>query len=152
MALPQFIFWRSLQRERTVTKVLQSRFYWSSLFKDTYEHAESCDNCQRTGGISKRNEIPLQNMLEVEVINCWGINFVRPFPLSFSNEYIFVELDYISKWVEEITSPKVDSKTVIKFLKKNTFTHFGTPRVLINGGGSHFCNMQLTKALYHYGV
>lgn len=41
---------------------------------------------------------------------------------------------------------------VIKFLKKNIFTRFGTPRVLISDEGSHFCNSQLEKALEHYGV
>ncbi|MCI09223.1 protein NYNRIN-like, partial [Trifolium medium] len=32
------------------------------------------------------------------------------------------------------------------------FTRFGTPRVLISDGGSHFCNSQLAKTLEHYGV
>ena len=35
-----------------------------------------CDQCQRIGGISRRNEMPLQNILEVEVFDCWGIDFV----------------------------------------------------------------------------
>jgi len=63
-----------------------------------------------------------------------------------------VAVDYVSKWVEAIASPKADSKTVIKFLKKNIFNRFGTPWVLISDGGSHFCNSQLAKALEHYGV
>ncbi|CAJ2677728.1 unnamed protein product [Trifolium pratense] len=138
--------------ERTAAKILQSGFFWPSLFKDTYEHARRCDNCQRIGGISRRNEMPLQNMHVVEVFDCWGIDFVGPFPSSFSNEYILVAVDYVSKWVEAIASPKADGKTVIKFLKRNIFTRFGTPRVLISDGGSHFCNSPLAKALEHYGV
>jgi hypothetical protein len=122
------------------------------LFKDAYEHAQKCDNCQKTGGISRRNEMPLQNILVVEVFDCWGIDFVGPFPSSCSNEYILVAVDYVSKWVEAIASPKADGKTVIKFLKRNIFSRFGTPRVLISDGGSHFCNSQLKKALEHYGV
>jgi transposase InsO family protein len=58
----------------------------------------------------------------------------------------------VSKWVEEIASPKADSKTVIKFLKKNIFSRFGMPRVLVSDGGSHFCNAPLEKVLEHYGV
>ncbi|CAJ2671898.1 uncharacterized protein LOC123891769 [Trifolium pratense] len=138
--------------ERTAAKVLQSGFFWPTLFKDAYQHAQKCDKCQMTGGISKRNEMPLQNILVVEVFDCWGIDFVGPFPSSFSNEYILVAVDYVSKWVEAIASPKADGKTVIKFLKKNIFTRFGTPRVLISDGGSHFCNSQLEKALENYGV
>jgi transposase InsO family protein len=91
-------------------------------------------------------------MLEVEVFDCWGIDFVGPFPSSFSNEYILVAIDYVSKWVEAIASPKADAKTVIKFLKKNIYSRFGVPRVLISDGGSHFCNTPLEKVLQHYGV
>jgi hypothetical protein len=138
--------------ERTAAKVLQSGFFWPTIFKETYEYTQRCDKCQRTGGISRRNEMPLQNIHVVEVFDCWGIDFVGPFPSSFSNEYILVAVDYVSKWVEAIASPKADGKTVVKFLKKNIFTRFGTPRVLISDGGSHFCNSQLAKALEHYGV
>ena len=63
-----------------------------------------------------------------------------------------VVVDYVSKWVEAVISPNDDSKMVVKFLKKNIFTRFGTPRVLISGGGAHFCNTQLAKALDHYRV
>ena len=102
-----------------------------------------CDQCQRMGGISRRNEMPLQNIMEVEVFDCWGIDFVGPFPSSFGNEYILVVVDYVSKWVEAVAAPKNDAKTVVKFLKKNIFARFGVPRILISDGGTHFCNDQL---------
>ena len=102
--------------------------------------------------MSKRHEMPLSNILEVEVFDCWGIDFMGPFPSSCGNEFILVAVDYVSKWVEAIACAKADGKTVIKFLKKNIFSRFGTPRVLISDGGSHFCNVQLKKALEHYGV
>ena len=96
--------------------------------------------------------MPLQGILEVEVLDCWGIDFVGPFPPSFNNEYILVAVDYVSKWVEALACPKNDANTVIKFLKRQIFSRFGTPRVLISDGGSHFCNAQLAKVLKHYGV
>ncbi|XP_052736729.1 uncharacterized protein LOC128197917, partial [Vigna angularis] len=87
-----------------------------------------------------------------DVFDCWGIDFVGPFPPSFNNEYILVAVDYVSKWVEALACPKNDASTVIKFLKRQIFSRFGTPRVLISDGGSHFCNYQLEKVLKHYGV
>jgi len=136
--------------ERTAAKVLQAGFFWPSLFKDANEYFKRCDNCQRTGNISKRHEMPLNNIQEVEVFDCWGIDFIGPLPSSFSNEYILLAVEYVSKWVEAIPPQKADAKTVIKFLKKNIFCRFGTPRVLISDGGSHFCNAQLQKVLEHY--
>ena len=49
------------------------------------------------------------------------------FPKSNGNEYIFVAVDYMSKWVEAAATPTNDAKIVLKFLKNNIFTRFGTP-------------------------
>ncbi|XP_028223464.1 uncharacterized protein LOC114404948 [Glycine soja] len=54
--------------------------------------------------------------------------------------------------VEAIATPKDDARVVIKFMKKNIFSRFGVPRVLISDGGTHFCNNQLKKVLEHYNV
>ncbi|KAL4323400.1 hypothetical protein GQ457_11G026390 [Hibiscus cannabinus] len=59
---------------RTAAKVLQSGFYWPTLHKDAQLFCQQCDRCQRTGNISKRNEMPLQNILEVELFDVWGID------------------------------------------------------------------------------
>ncbi|XP_014633941.1 uncharacterized protein [Glycine max] len=96
--------------------------------------------------------MPLQNIIEVEVFDCWGIDFFGHFPSSYGNEYLLLAIDYVSKWVEAIAAPKNDAKTVIKFLKKNIFARFGVLRVLINDGGLHFCNAQLQKVLGQYNV
>ncbi|GAU36667.1 hypothetical protein TSUD_15800 [Trifolium subterraneum] len=120
--------------QRTAAKVLQSGFFWPTLFKDCVNYVKNCDKCQRTGTITKRDEMPLQGMLEVEPFDCWGVDFMGPFPSSKSNLYILVCVDYVTKWVEAIASPKNDAHTVVKFLKKNIFSRFGVPRVLISDG------------------
>ena len=50
-------------------KVLQSSYYWPSIFKDVYGFAKCCDRCQRTGNITQRNEMSLINILEIEVFD-----------------------------------------------------------------------------------
>ena len=112
---------------------------------------KQCDKCQRPEGVTRRNELPLTVIEEVKVFDCWGINFIGPFPPSFTNEYILVAVDYVSKWVEAIPCARADAKTVVTFLKKNIFSKFDSPRVLISDGGSHFCNSQLKRVLEHYG-
>ncbi|XP_061370522.1 uncharacterized protein LOC133313205 [Gastrolobium bilobum] len=61
-------------------------------------------------------------------------------------------VDYVSKWVEAVALPTNDAKVVIKFLKKNILTRYGTPRCLISDGGKHFINRQLERLLEKYGV
>ncbi|XP_058759440.1 uncharacterized protein LOC131632726 [Vicia villosa] len=75
-----------------------------------------------------------------------------PFLPSFANENILVAVDYVSKWVEVIATPKADAKTVLKFLNRNIFTRFGMPKVIISDGGSHFVNEQVAKVLDKYHI
>ncbi|KAK8523091.1 hypothetical protein V6N12_047624 [Hibiscus sabdariffa] len=101
----------------------------------------------KSGNISRRNEMTLQNILEVKLFDVWGIDFMSSFPSSHGDLYILLAVDYVSKWVEAIATPKNDAKTVMKFLHKNIFTRFGVPRALISDKGSHFDNKLTTKAL-----
>ncbi|KAL4301755.1 hypothetical protein GQ457_10G012990 [Hibiscus cannabinus] len=137
---------------RTAAKVLQSGFYWPTLHRDAQLFCQQCDRCQRTGNISKRNEMPLQNILEVELFDVWGIDFMGPFPSSFGNLYILLAVDYVSKWVEAIATTHNDAKIVQRFIKKNIFTRFGTPRVIISDEGRHFDNRSIAAALRKLGI
>ena len=96
--------------------------------------------------------MPLNSILEVELFDVWGMDFMGPFPVSFGNQYILVAVDYVSKWVEAMASPTNDAKVVLKFLQKYIFTRFGTPRAIISDEGTHFCNKYLGQLLDKYGV
>jgi len=65
--------------------------------------------------------MPLQNIQEIEVFYCWGIHFIGSLPSSFSNEYILLAVEYVSRWVEAIPTQHTNSKTVTKFLKRIFF-------------------------------
>ncbi|CAN6677893.1 unnamed protein product [Malus baccata var. baccata] len=114
---------------KTAAKVLQSGFFWPTLFKDAYLFCSTCDRCQRLGNISKRNEMPQQSLLVVELFDVWGIDFMGPFPSSFNNQYVLVAVDYVSKWVEAIATPTNDHKVVLRFLQGTIFprTVYKTP-------------------------
>ena len=55
---------------KTTAKVLQLGFYWPTLFKDAYAHVKAYDVCQRMGNISRHNEMPLNNILELSCLMC----------------------------------------------------------------------------------
>ncbi|KAK8597270.1 hypothetical protein V6N13_001906 [Hibiscus sabdariffa] len=137
---------------RTAANVLQSGFYWHTLFKDAHNYYKACDRCQRTGNISRRNEMPLQCILEVELFDVWGIDFMGPFPSSHGDLYILLAMDYVSKWVEVIATPRNDAQTVLKFLHQLIFTRFGVPGAIISDEGTHFDNKLIAKAAQKYGI
>ena len=100
---------------RTAAKIMQSGYFWPTIFKDAYDFVKGCDRCPRTGNITSRHEMPLTNILEVKVFYVWGIDFMGPFPPSFGNLYILVAVDYVSKRVETTALPTNDAKTVVTF-------------------------------------
>ncbi|RVW61766.1 Pro-Pol polyprotein [Vitis vinifera] len=113
--------------QKTAMKVIQSGFWWPSLFKDAHSMCKGCDRCQR-------------------------LDFMGPFPMSFGHSYILVGVDYVSKWVEAIPCRSNDHRVVLKFLKDNIFARFGVPKAIISDGGTHFCNKPFETLLAKYGV
>ena len=86
-------------------------------------------------------------ILEVELFGLMGMDFMGPFHSSFSNLYILLAVDYISKWVKVIPTRTNDANVVVKFLRSHIFTQFDAPRALITNGGTHFCNKLVDKVL-----
>ena len=109
------------------------------------------DKCQRMGSILKWDEPPL-HILEVELLDIWGMDFMCPFHSLFSNLYILLTVDYVSKWVEAIPTRTNDARVVAKFLCSHIFTRFGTSRALITDGGTHFFNKLVDNVMRKYGV
>ncbi|XP_073273265.1 uncharacterized protein [Primulina huaijiensis] len=160
--------WNSQDKNKFLIEV--KKFYWDDpyLFKycpdqifrrcipdnevNTHLFCKSCENCQKMGSISKRNMMPLNPIIIIEIFDSWGIDFMGPFPLSFGYTYILVAVDYVSKWIEAIACRTNDHKVVIKFLKENIFSRFGIPRAIISDGGSHFINKSFSSLLRKYGI
>ncbi|XP_023633331.1 uncharacterized protein LOC111828963 [Capsella rubella] len=67
------------------------------------------------GNINRRNEMPQNLILEVEIFDVWGIDFMGPFnPPSNGNVYILVAVDYVSKWVKPLQVPPTVTRTAFK--------------------------------------
>nr|CAN71928.1 hypothetical protein VITISV_020876 [Vitis vinifera] len=122
--------------QKTTMRVLQSGFYWPSLFKDAHT----------------MNMMPLNPILVVDLFYVWGINLMGPFPMSFGYSYILVGVDYVSKWVEAVPCKHNDHGMVLKFLNENISSRFGVPKAIISDGATHFCNKPFETLLAKYGV
>ena len=67
---------------RTQAKVWQSGFYWPTMYDDAKNFVRRCKACQKYGGISARNAMPLHYNLQVEIFDVWGIDYMGPFKKS----------------------------------------------------------------------
>nr|GEU72870.1 hypothetical protein VITISV_032805 [Tanacetum cinerariifolium] len=131
---------------------LPGGFFWPTIFKDAQSFAKACTRYQQVGGILRRDQMPMNPILVVEIFDVWGIDCIGPFPTSHGNVYILVVIDYVSKWVEAEATKTNDHSVVLKFVKKNIFVRHGIPKAIISNGGSHFKNLKFGKLLKHYGV
>ncbi|XP_070022010.1 uncharacterized protein [Nicotiana sylvestris] len=109
-------------------------------------------NAKGPVGFLRRMRCPFTTILEIDIFDVWGIDFMGPFMSSCGNTYILVAVEYVSKWLEVVALPNNEVRSVVAFLKTNIFTRFGTPMAIISDGGSHLCNRAfntlLTKTAY----
>jgi transposase InsO family protein len=119
------------------------------ILKDMLRHAP---NAKRTGNISQRNSIPLRYNIQIDLFNVWGIDFMGPFKNSHGFEHILVMVDYVSKWVEAMPCRKASTEESIDMIKSVSFPRFGTPRILVSDGGTHFTGKNFKKCLSKLGI
>ena len=109
------------RRARLQKKILLSSFYRPTIFKDDHRFYTEVLQCQATLNISKRDEMSMQPILEVEIFDLWGIYFMGHVLPSNEKEYILVAIDYVSKWVEAISTRTNGHREVLRFITRCIF-------------------------------
>nr|GEW27087.1 reverse transcriptase domain-containing protein [Tanacetum cinerariifolium] len=97
-------------------KVLDSGFYWPTIYRDAQNLVKNCDVFQRQGKISQRDEMPQNSIQVCEIFDVWDIDFMGPFLSSRGNKYILVAVDYLSEWVKAKALPTNDAREKTKRL------------------------------------
>lgn len=140
-----------LSGKKTSIRIGEAGFFWPNLFNDVRMLVKNCDKCQRTGNITKRHEMPLTGTVIMEIFDVWGMDFMGPFPISNSYEYILVAVEYTSKWIEDAATRNCTADTVVKFLQK-IVSRFGVPRIIISDNGTHFVNAKVRMFMKKNGI
>ena len=122
------------------------------MYEDTKDDIKSCPNCQKHGGITAHNVMPLTYNLQLELFDVWGIDYMGPFVKSQRCEYILVTVDYVSRWVEAMPCRAADAKHARKMFHEIIFPRVGTPRMVISDGGSHFIDSAFRNFLKKLGT
>ena len=60
--------------KRTTYKVMQSGYYWPSIFKDVSKYVKGCDSFQIMGRPTS-DQIPLQPQVMIDPFEKWDLDF-----------------------------------------------------------------------------
>jgi len=87
--------------KRTTSKFLQLGYYCPTLHQDARRYTSRCDQCQRMGKPTPKDEIPLQPQVTLEPFEKWGMHFIGSIdPPSGHKRYNILCIDYLTKWAE----------------------------------------------------
>lgn len=107
--------------------------------KDAKELIKKCDSCQRNGRLIHKPAEELGTMFSPYPFDKWGIDIVGKFPTTpGGKKFMFVAMDYFTKWVEVEAVVKITEPVIRKFLWKNIRCQYGIPRVLISDNDAQF--------------
>ena len=69
----------------------------------------------------------------------FAVDVLGPFkPSNRQNRYILVFSDYLTRWCEAFSSPRVEANVIARFLVDEIITRHGAPRVLLPDRGTNF--------------
>jgi hypothetical protein len=105
--------------KRKAYKILQSSYYWPTIFMDAKKYVATCDDCHRMGKPTASDEMPLQAQVVIEPFEKWDLEFVGPINLmSRRRRYILFCKYYVTKWVEaKLCTLQVNNLFLIFYLK-----------------------------------
>ena len=78
--------------------------------------------------VNKRNQMPMNPILIVELFDEWGIDFMGPFPMSFGNSYILVGVIMFLNELRQSLVDKMITGWFSSFLKRTFFRDLGCPK------------------------
>lgn len=84
--------------------------YWPTMLKDCIEFAKGCQECQVQAGIQHVPASELHSIIKPWPFKGWDLDLIgeiRP-PSSKNQRYILVDVDYFTKWTEDIPLPSVN--------------------------------------------
>ena len=101
-------------------QIMRFGYYWSTMEGDCVSYAKKCHKCQIYGDKIHVPPSPLHVMTAPWPFSMWGMDVIGPISLKASDghRFIFVVIDYFTKWVEAASYANVTKSAVSRFLKK----------------------------------
>ncbi|KAA3469407.1 RNA-directed DNA polymerase [Gossypium australe] len=128
-------------------QIMKFRYYWSTMEGDCIRYAKKCHKCQIYGDKIHVPPSPLHVMTSPWPFSMWGMDVIGPISPKVSNGYrfIFVVIDYFTKWVEAVSYANVTKTAVSKFLKKEIICRYGMPERIVSDNTLNLNNSAIAE-------
>jgi len=131
---------------------IQTGYYWPNLRVDVITLVRTCDKCQKFAPIQQVPSTTMTPIVSPLPFTTWGVDILDPFPKATGqHKYLFVVVDYFTKWIEAEAVVSITTAEVQKFIWRNIITRFGIPHAIIFDNGRQFDTSKLTDYLSNLG-
>ncbi|KAG8486695.1 hypothetical protein CXB51_020171 [Gossypium anomalum] len=135
-------------------QIMRFGYYWSTMEGDCINYAKRCHKCQIYGDRINVPPSPLHVMTSPWPFSMWGMDVIGPISPKASNghRFIFVVIDYFTKWVEAASYANVTKSAVSKFLKKEIICRYGMPKRIISDNALNLNNSTIADVCRQFKI
>nr|XP_012466229.1 unnamed protein product [Gossypium raimondii] len=128
-------------------QIMRFGYYWSTIEGDCIKYAKKCHKCQIYEDKIHVPSSPLHAMTSPWPFSMWGMDVIRPISPKASNGhcFIFVVIDYFTKWVEDTSYANVTKLAVSKFLKKEIICRYRMSERIISDNALNLKNSTIAE-------
>ena len=103
-----------------VRQIMRAGYYWMTLESDCINYVWKCHKCQIYADKIHVPPTSLNVIVSPWPFSMWGMDVIEPIILKALNDhrFIFVVIDYFTKWVEATSYASVTKSVVARFIKR----------------------------------
>ncbi|KAK5773320.1 hypothetical protein PVK06_049626 [Gossypium arboreum] len=135
-------------------KIMRLGYYWLTMESDCISFARKFHKCQIYSDKIHVAPSPLHVMTSPWPFSMWGMDVIGPIFSKPSNRhrFIFVVIDYFTKWIEVALFANVTKTAVCRFLKKEIICRYGLPERIISDNAMNLNNKMIKEVCEQFQI